>query len=401
MSLRRVALALLPLAALACSSSGGGAPSPTPAPDGGVADAGGDAAAVKLSFKPSNLDLSGVDVSGLGDYVVAEKNCALSTEAKSASCGDSSKLAFALLTQPDSSKIGVYVARSVRVEQNAELLAQGPYPLVVVALDTMEIFGTLKATPDTNGRSVGGGFPGDTTSNVKGRGPGGGGAGSETNAGAGASYCGVGGKGAPGQGGAAAAGGATYGNPEIVPLVGGSSGGSGVINGGGTGGGAIQLVAGTSLRVGPLGVVSAGGGGGLYGGAVTQQTASGGGSGGAILIESPVVEIAGLLAANGGGGGPSSTSASTEPGENGRADAQPASGGSSQLTEISFGGKGSAAAGQDGVDGSTSTESAPKGSGGGGGAGRIRINTKSGAASVTGTLSPAAATSCVSQGTLK
>jgi hypothetical protein len=366
--------------------------------DGG---GGGDAAAAKLSFKPSNVDLSGVDASGLGDYVVAEKNCSLSTESKSASCGDSSKLAFTLLTQPDSSKIGVYVARSVRVEQNAELVAQGPYPLVIVALDTMEIFGTLKATPDTNGRSVGGGFPGDTVSNAKGRGPGGGGAGSESNAGGGASYCGVGGKGAPGQGGVAAAGGATYGNPEIVPLVGGSSGGSGVINGGGTGGGAIQLVAGTSLKVGPLAVVSAGGGGGLYGGAVNQQTASGGGSGGAILIESPIVEVAGVLAANGGGGGPSSTSASTEPGENGRADAQPASGGSSQLADISLGGKGSAAASQDGVDGAVSTESSPKGSGGGGGAGRIRINTKSGAASITGTLSPAAATSCASQGTLK
>jgi hypothetical protein len=46
---------------------------------------------------------------------------------------------------------------------------------------------------------------------------------------------------------------------------------------------------------------------------------------------------------------------------------------------------------------------APTGDGdsaGGGGAGRIRINTTSGVATLSGTLSPAVTTTCVSQGTL-
>jgi hypothetical protein len=37
---------------------------------------------------------------------------------------------------------------------------------------------------------------------------------------------------------------------------------------------------------------------------------------------------------------------------------------------------------------------------GGGGAGRIRINTKTGTATLHGTLSPSATTTCVSQGML-
>ena len=156
MNLRRIALSLLPLAAIACSSSSND-PAPVSPSDAGVAkDAASSDGGVtaKLSFKPSNVDLSGIDVSSVGDWVVAEKNCQIMTDSNLVSCGDGSKLAYALVTQSDSSKVAVYVARSVRIEQNGELLPQGPYPLVLVALDTEEKKRGAKAKRQAAARSM-------------------------------------------------------------------------------------------------------------------------------------------------------------------------------------------------------------------------------------------------------
>ncbi len=133
------------------------------------------------------------------------------------------------------------------------------------------------------------------------------------------------------------------------------------------------------------GVVTVPGAGGSW-------DAAGGGAGGAISLEAPTVRIAGTLAANGGGGGggPSGSAG----GRSGGPGDQPAAGGQ---TDVTKGGSGSAGAVIDGAAGTASTSHA----GGGGAAGRIRINTSSGAAAITGVLSPALGTVCATQGTLR
>ena len=64
-------------------------------------------------------------------------------------------------------------------------------------------------------------------------------------------------------------------------------------------------------------------------------------------------------------------------------------------------GGGSAASSIDGESGSTTPGDANSTGGGGGGAGRIRLNTATGSAQITGLVSPALSTPCVSQGKLQ
>jgi hypothetical protein len=103
--------------------------------------------------------------------------------------------------------------------------------------------------------------------------------------------------------------GATYGNIQTVPLVGGSGGSGGCVastvtatdaagGSGGAGGGAIRLVSTTSISV--TGRISAQGGSGAIG--RSGGTAGGGGSGGAINLIAPTITGGGLLIASGGGG---------------------------------------------------------------------------------------------------
>ena len=150
------------------------------------------------------------------------------------------------------------------------------------------------------------------------------------------------------------------------PLVGGSAGGVSFLTNGGepNGGGALQLVAGKSIVVGASGAISLPGGGGDRGDAQISGPggygAGGGGSGGALLVEAPSVRVDGTLAANGEAGG----------------------------------GTGDGAA-----PGAFRTTEARAAEGGGGGAGRIRINTRSGHAVITGVVSPAMTTPCATEGT--
>lgn len=387
------ALALLFSASLAAACTDSASDnSSAPSNDAGSAstDGGADAApSPKLSFKPSNLSLDGVDLSAAGDWTVDSSTCTLHSEVKEVSCG-SGDLVYTTITQPDASKVGVYIARSIRVEPNARLTFKGTYGIAIVALDTFEILGAIDAGAQDS-YATAGGFRAAQQAESKGGGPGGGGAGSSTNGGGGGSFCGVGGKGAAIAGGTPSMGGAVYGNAEIVPLVGGSAGGTAALAGNsGTGGGALQLAAGKSLRVTASGSVSSGGGGGVFWGAVGSQHGAGGGSGGAILIEAPSVEIAGIVAANGGGGGGKDTAKNGGPEETGAAGSVDPSG--------SNGGNGSAGADPKGGD---AVWVSGNGAGGGGGGGRIRINTTGGAATITGKLSPSVASTCASEGTLK
>ncbi|MEO8799164.1 MAG: hypothetical protein ABI551_14845, partial [Polyangiaceae bacterium] len=214
-------------------------------------------------------------------------------------------------------------------------------------------------------------------------------------AGGGASFCALGGKGGSetdALGGLLTPPNPTpvYGTANLIPLLAGSAGGGGGLSGGGGGGGAVQIIAGGKFKVGALGFVNVGGGSGQAAGETGEQEASGAGSGGAILVEAMSAEIAGALAANGGSG------AAADSGQNGTPDANPA-GGAKAKGDI-VGGDGSAGTGLSGGNGKTATDFSA--GSGGAGAGWIRINTQSGAATITGVVSPSVTTTCATQGTV-
>lgn len=183
------------------------------------------------------------------------------------------------------------------------------------------------------------------------------------------------------------AGGATSGNPALVPLRGGCSGGSGRYSKspGGGGGGAMALVSRTRIAVGAAGTIAANGSAWL----------GGGGSGGGILLEAPIVEVDanGAVTANGGGG-----TGCGDQAEDGRTDGKPAQGGDACLEPnrgyVTDGRGGNGGAGNveatDGAPGLSSPDGSPFGYGGngGGGVGRIRINTVPGPRQSSGTFSP-------------
>ena len=163
-----------------------------------------------------------------------------------------------------------------------------------------------------------------------------------------------------------------YGNPSLVPLVAGSSGGSVGQEGtlsvaqSGAGGGAIQLVAGSTIRLLPEGTISASG----APGSSVGGRGAGGGSGGAILLEAPNVVVVGSLTANGGDGG----------------------------LEVN----GNVARGASETNPARNGASGSLQQGGGGGLGRIRINTSGASANIGASsgISPLTADGCFSQGVL-
>src|SRR5579859_172503 len=246
------------------------------------------AAATLLPFTASNIDLSGMDLSKVGDFNVAEPSCTLSSEDLVASCGNGGDaLAFKLTKQADGSPIAVYVARSVSIAPRAVLTIQGKNPIAIVALDTIDVRGGLVAAAVGAGPVAGG----RANLATQGTGPGSGGAGNASTSAGGGGYCGKGGTGAleVGKTGAPATGGAAHGEASLVPLFGGAAGGAVSPGGGGAGGGAIELVAAKSITIGAGASIHVGGGGGEFGGETLGQGAAGGGSGGSILLESEVV----------------------------------------------------------------------------------------------------------------
>lgn len=84
-------------------------------------------------------------------------------------------------------------------------------------------------------------------------------------------------------------GGSAYGSLDLIPLMGGSGGGSIGSRSGGAGGGAILIASSSLIRV--EGIIDARGGSG--GSTSTGGASSGGGSGGAIRLVAPLVEVIG------------------------------------------------------------------------------------------------------------
>jgi hypothetical protein len=353
----------------------------------------GEAGAGSGSFVPSNIPSSAA-LSGNGDLAITDSNCTADGLAGKITCSGSeiSGYGYELVNQtdPDHSKLAVFSARNFTVESSAKLSLTGPYPVAIVAKGTVRINGTVVATVDGIyfDRANAGGFAG-----ISGPGPGNGpGAGDApdqaTKAGAGGgAYCGAGGPGG-GMSGPASNGGKPYGEKTLHPLLGGSSGGASDFGKSGGGGGAIHLFAGSAVEIGVTGVVGALGGGG------DAIVTGAGSSAGAILIEAPKVRIAGIVTASGGGGGAHHGNGL---GQNGRLDGKPAKGGVGDMN--SDGGDGSAGTAIDGSPGVFGTGDTMGGSGGGG-AGWIRINSASGDAEITGTISPSLTTKCASQGML-
>jgi hypothetical protein len=344
-----------------------------------------------LGFTPSNVvlpvpadagdDEDGGDAGALGPWAGAGDAFVTQT------CSDCLPAPRTTIAMNDGSFADVYVLKSLTIEETAQLRLTGPRPVILAVLGAVDIQGQLLvngvgSTPGPGGFSA----LGNT-------GPGGGHGGSAfagSTAGGG-SYCGTGGS-AGAIGGPAATPGAPYGSPALIPLIGGSAG----YGSGSGGGGALHIFSGTSILVREFGSIHAGGGGGQNNGW------SGGASGGAILLEAPSVTIAGKIAANGGGGSMNGIVAPL--GADSTADDQPAPGG---VGTVGRAGAGSAGATIDGGDGVADLDAGTNQIGaGGGGAGRIRINTASGSATITGIVSPslatagAAGTPCATQGTI-
>lgn len=373
--------------------SDGGSPSSQNQPRESSVDGG--APSHGIPFAPANVPADAA-LTASGDWIFNSDTCegktrvSIDTATGKVSCGGQAKGAFtfSVITQTDATfgtlTAALFVTRRLVIEPSMVVEVLGNRPLVIVALDTASIQGTLRATAEFGDQNLahGGGF--DGASGVeKGQGPGGGLPAMGRSGAGGGGHCGLGGS------GIAAAGGKAYGAPPLVPLVGGSAGGGGNFGGGGGGGGAVQLAAGTSIEVTGIGAIDVAGGAGEF-----QSNA--GGAGGGILLEAPLVSILGTLAANGGAG---AGGRATSDGAHGVAGAEAALGGAGSLG-AGAGGNGSAGAVVVGAPGAHPDPTENQG-GGGGGAGRIRINTTSGSATIgaNAVISPSLATACATQGT--
>ena len=143
---------------------------------------------------------------------------------------------------------------------------------------------------------------------------------------------------------------------------------------GGAGGGAVAIVAGTSISLN--GRINASGAGGNAGTIAAKSGGGGGGSGGMIVLDSPtiVVGVRTVLIANGGGGAQGGA-ASGAPGYDGGESSSPqlrAAGGLNPGAIGGYGADGSLGSGLAGASAGGSAQNGGGGGGGGGGAGFIR-----------------------------
>ena len=313
---------------------------------------------------------------------------------------------FRTVAQPAGTPmLGVFSFGSFTVPPGVTVLGTGQNALVVLSCTDVSVQGRLGsdaivvvvggneellpgAGGGDTGAGAGAGSDGQTSGIVSGGGGGGG-------------FGGAGGQGGITPNGGA--GGLPYGNAELVPLLGGSGGGSGADNdnGGGVGGpsgGALQVSSGGTIHVFSGGAITASGWGGL--GANPGGAGGGGGSGGGILLEaaSIAVDAGGFVAANGGGGGATtvySSSTDGEDGQPGQVGAMAALGGTiTDPTNTCMGGNGNSSFD---VNGATAPCTTNNGGGGGGGAGRIRLNAPA-VGTPSGTVSPDLSTGAATTG---
>jgi hypothetical protein len=319
-------------------------------------------------FKPSNLTVEGL---AAGPALQISGKCTLDTDTLTADCGyaDAKPLPIYSVASAGVELTVLYVA-SFETTARGNFIITGKRPFALVAIDKIVHAGYLSAAPSKVNGYAAGGATGAATPQRRGFGPGGGAGASSMGPAGGASFCGRGGVGANSTMPAAE----PYGTPELVPLVAGSSGGSGDAQSA-AGGGALQLVAGRSITVSDTGTVSVPG--------FSVSGYAGGSSGGAILLEAPELTVQGALAANGAAAG------EYYGGVQGTASNERAYAGASGHGEGSAGAL---------IDGTAGTR---KGAAGGGGAGRIRLNAACPVTfGPTVLVTPARETPCYSQGML-
>ncbi len=350
---------------------GGGAD----AGDGGSPDAGG------FPYAPSNFLPGQVPAPTTGLTITCDAGYD-TTSASGYFCG-APVPAGVPITMAGAAQALLLPLGPLTITDAGRLTVTGDRPLILAVLGDARIDGPLLAGADLTRPGPGGSrtsCPGDGEPGVVGGGGGaGGGGGGYGQAGAGGGVAGTNGAGTAGRGGTA------FGAVELVPLLGGCSGGpggestSGCLRSGGAGGGALQLSASGVLRVGSA--IAAPGGGGQGGDPNDRCGGGGGGSGGAILLEALRLELSGTarLTANGGAGaeGGDNAPSSLQFGQNGRTDGpHPARGGDS-ATGVGTGGDGGAGSVAP-LPGGPYPATNGGGGGGGAGAGRIRLNSVEG-----------------------
>lgn len=265
----------------------------------------------------------------------------------------------------------VCIVAAHTIAQQGTVVVTGSLPLALVALDSITIGGTLDASSGGSAQRVGAGADPASCPALIGT--------DNNNGGTGGAG---GGLGTPGGGGGNNSGGvlgAAADNPFTpTKLRGGCPGGSGGAGGtmnnggvGGAGGGAIYLLAGSTITIG--GAIYASGGGGA-GGGQNRGGGGGGGAGGFIGLEAPAIGVTGLIAANGGGGGGGGDGGAGFAGADGTTMtySMPAAGGMPNDTKASGGGSGGAlqSAAQAGMNDANCCGGA---GGGGGGIGIIWV----------------------------
>ncbi|HET6339985.1 MAG TPA: C-type lectin domain-containing protein [Polyangiales bacterium] len=261
----------------------------------------GSTVAACFPFAPANFDPKALD---FGTAPNSRLDCGMTTVDTSSSparitnwCGTPpTPLVRKLNNGPE---VVVIPMRGLNVVSNNSLRLIGSRPVVLAVRGDATIAGVIDAS--ASGATPGAGGNWSCASSQGGAGQGRSGA--EAGGGGGGGFGVSGGRGGDDSGDAApGAAGATRGNANLVPLIGGCSGGAagGCANAPGAGGGAVQISASGKLVVTGAILTNGGNGGDNCG---NDTGGVGGGSGGAILLESSATMRSGMLAANGGNGG--------------------------------------------------------------------------------------------------
>jgi hypothetical protein len=213
---------------------------------------------------------------------------ALSTEVKTLASPINTDATSTCFATPMSGTTEVCVIYAGRITITGSVRATGSRPLVLVAVQLIDVQGTLDAGSRRIGGTGAGGntgtCPGPTNPGIEGGASGG-------------SFHGLG-----GTGGAAAAGTEGVAAMPFAPtsVRGGCPGGASLAPTGtpGRGGGVLYLIAGSAILVGSEGRLDVSGAGALAG----DGAGMGGGAGGLLVLDAAAFQIEGDLMANGGGG---------------------------------------------------------------------------------------------------
>ncbi|HEY5946619.1 MAG TPA: hypothetical protein VIV40_14050 [Kofleriaceae bacterium] len=284
----------------------------------------------------------------------------------------STSTACALVAQTDGPTVCLIAAQAIVIDDNVSVI--GSYPLVLLGTDTIAVNGAIDVSSHRSSAVVGAGANWSGCNMPTAAGPNTGGAGG----GAGGSFGSIGGAGGEGNNtstpNVGTAGGAAA--PQTPMMIrGGCAGDLGAVGlsptspgARGDSGGAVYLLAGTSITVNQW-IAASGAGGGA---GTDDGGGGGGGAGGLIGLEAPTITVTAIVAANGGGGGGGGdgTPSAGGPGDDGSVTTTvAASGGLRTASYDTTGGTGGVSA----VAAGAGTSNPAAGGGGGGSTGVIYI----------------------------